>query len=782
MVKGTLLVGLQQYFDNKRIKKYMKLAKEITEYFDSVNLSALSDQEIKDYTYKIRDVLEEDPESKKALIEAFALTREAANRVIGLLAYPVQLVGALVLSEGNVAEMKTGEGKTLVSLFAIYFEALKGSKVHLITANDYLAERDRNEIGKVLEFLGLTVGLNVSNLSVEDKKSIYECDVIYGTASEFGFDYLRDNMANNKYEQVQTGLDFVLIDEADSILIDEARTPLIISGKKQEDLSLYSLANFIVGTFTLEDFEYNIENNSVWMTEKGIERAQKFWKIDGLYDLEHQDKLRVTNLLLKAHYTMRKDKDYVVQNNEIHIVDQNTGRVMEGRRFSDGLHQAIEAKENVEIKDETMTLATVTIQNYFRMYEKIAGMTGTAKTEEEELQKIYGLDVLVIPTHRLVARIDDDDEIYLDREAKGAAIVREVQERHSKGQPVLVGTSSIEENEWLSHIFINHNIPHQVLNAKNHEREAEIIAKAGEKGAVTLATNMAGRGTDIKLGQGIREIGGLAVIGTEKHESRRVDNQLKGRAGRQGDPGYTKFIMSLDDELIKRFNGEKIKSLAIKLKFPKDEPIKHSMVVKAIASAQKRMEGANFDARKNLLEYDAVMDIQRKFIYNERKKLMELSETKEFTVKMMEEFIRTQIRHKYDEENPDTVLDWMVNELTGAIESGSIRTETFEEAEEDVLKIVMERYYEKRQTIGDEMVNNIEKTIFLNLMDQYWVRHLDQLVQLKEGIHLRSYAQSNPLVEYQKESAEMFQGILDEMHYQYCMNIIHFEISHIAEG
>lgn len=782
MVKGTLLVGLQQYFDNKRIKKYMKRAKEITDYYDSVNLSVLSDEEIKDYTIKLRDVLEEDPDSKKALIEAFALTREAASRVLGLLAYPVQLVGALVLSEGNVAEMKTGEGKTLVSLFAIYFEALKGSKVHLITANDYLAERDQNEIGKVLEFLGLTVGLNVSNLSVEDKKSIYECDVIYGTASEFGFDYLRDNMANNPYERVQTGLDFVLIDEADSILIDEARTPLIISGKKQEDLSLYSFANFIIGTFAPEDFEYNIENNNVWMTEKGIERAQRYWKIDGLYDLEHQDKLRVTNLMLKAHYTMRKDKDYVVQNNEIHIVDQNTGRVMDGRRFSDGLHQAIEAKENVEIKDETMTLATVTIQNYFRMYEKIAGMTGTAKTEEEELQKIYGLDVLVIPTHRVVARIDDNDEIYLDREAKGNAIVREVQERHSKGQPVLVGTSSIEENEWLSQIFINHNIPHQVLNAKNHESEAEIIAKAGEKGAVTLATNMAGRGTDIKLGPGIREIGGLAVIGTEKHESRRVDNQLKGRAGRQGDPGYTKFIMSLDDELIKRFNGEKIKSLAIKLKFPKDEPIKHSMVVKAIASAQKRMEGANFDARKNLLEYDAVMDIQRKFIYNERKNLMELSETKEFTVRMMEDFIRTQIRQKYDEENPETIIEWMVNELTGAVASGSIRTETFEEAEEDVLKIVMDRYYEKRQIIGDEMINNIEKTIFLNLMDQYWVRHLDQLVQLKEGIHLRSYAQSNPLVEYQKESAEMFQGILDEMHYQYCMNIIHFQISHIAEG
>ncbi|MCK2000269.1 preprotein translocase subunit SecA [[Brevibacterium] frigoritolerans] len=773
---------MQQYFDNKRIKKYMKRAKEITDYYDSVNLSVLSDEEIKDYTIKLRDVLEEDPDSKKALIEAFALTREAASRVLGLLAYPVQLVGALVLSEGNVAEMKTGEGKTLVSLFAIYFEALKGSKVHLITANDYLAERDQNEIGKVLEFLGLTVGLNVSNLSVEDKKSIYECDVIYGTASEFGFDYLRDNMANNPYERVQTGLDFVLIDEADSILIDEARTPLIISGKKQEDLSLYSFANFIIGTFAPEDFEYNIENNNVWMTEKGIERAQRYWKIDGLYDLEHQDKLRVTNLMLKAHYTMRKDKDYVVQNNEIHIVDQNTGRVMDGRRFSDGLHQAIEAKENVEIKDETMTLATVTIQNYFRMYEKIAGMTGTAKTEEEELQKIYGLDVLVIPTHRVVARIDDNDEIYLDREAKGNAIVREVQERHSKGQPVLVGTSSIEENEWLSQIFINHNIPHQVLNAKNHESEAEIIAKAGEKGAVTLATNMAGRGTDIKLGPGIREIGGLAVIGTEKHESRRVDNQLKGRAGRQGDPGYTKFIMSLDDELIKRFNGEKIKSLAIKLKFPKDEPIKHSMVVKAIASAQKRMEGANFDARKNLLEYDAVMDIQRKFIYNERKNLMELSETKEFTVRMMEDFIRTQIRQKYDEENPETIIEWMVNELTGAVASGSIRTETFEEAEEDVLKIVMDRYYEKRQIIGDEMINNIEKTIFLNLMDQYWVRHLDQLVQLKEGIHLRSYAQSNPLVEYQKESAEMFQGILDEMHYQYCMNIIHFQISHIAEG
>jgi len=773
-------MGIQQYFDNKRIKKMMKTANKIVSKHSEY--SNVNDTEFKNYTVQFKQRIADGEDEEKVQIDAFALAREAAKRVLGLEAYLVQLIGGLILSEGNVAEMKTGEGKTLVSLFAIYFEALNGSKVHLITANDYLAERDKSVIGPILELLGLSVGLNVSGMMGEEKRNIYKKDVIYGTASEFGFDYLRDNMAKSKAEQVQSGLDFVLIDEADSILIDEARTPLIISGQKKEDLGLYKRAKMLVSIMQEEDYEYNIESNSVWMTENGIEKAQKFWKIDDLYSLESQNYLRTTNLMLRAYFTMKKDRDYVVNNGEVVLVDQNTGRIMDGRRFSEGLHQAIEAKENVEIKDETMTLATVTIQNYFRMYKKIAGMTGTAKTEEEELQKIYGLDVLVVPTHRKIARIDDEDEIYLDKAEKARAIVKEVKERYQKGQPVLVGTASIEDNEWLSDLFTKNGIPHEVLNAKNHEREAEIITNAGQKGAVTLATNMAGRGTDIKLGEGVKELGGLAVIGTEKHESRRVDNQLKGRSGRQGDPGYSKFILSLEDDLIKRFNGEKIKNLAIKLNFPKEESIKHSMIMKAINSAQKRMEGSNFDVRKSLLEYDEVMDLQRKFIYQERNSLLEIENTGEFTTKMIEEFICEEVRNRYDDGEPEEIMDWIVNELIGAIEKNAINLDTVEDAEESVVTVALKRYRKNREAIGENIIDQIEKAIFMDLLDQFWVRHLDQLMQLKEGIHLRAYAQTNPLVEYQREAAAMFQEILTEMKRYYCMHVLHFDISNIAQG
>ncbi|WP_429676863.1 preprotein translocase subunit SecA [Bacillus mexicanus] len=770
---------MQQMLDNKRIKKYMKTVNLILE--EHQKLSELKDDQYKVLTEELKDRVKNEESVDDIKIKAFVLAREAAKRVLGLEAYPVQLVGGLILSDGNVAEMKTGEGKTLVSLFAIYYQVVLGTKVHLITANDYLAERDKEEIGKVLEFLGVSVGLNATHLSAEEKKSVYKKDVIYGTASEFGFDYLRDNMTGSQNDRVQTGLEFVLIDEADSILIDEARTPLIISGQKQEDLTLYKKAKFIVSTFTKEDYEYDIEKNTVWMTEQGIERAQKFWKVDDLF-AGNENILRATNLLLKAYFTLKKDKDYVVQDGEILLVDQNTGRIMEGRRFSEGLHQAIEAKEEVEIKDETITLATVTIQNYFRMYQKIAGMTGTAKTEEEELQKIYGLDVLVVPTHKPIARIDDEDEIYLDKEQKAKAIIEEVKKRHEKGQPVLVGTSSIEDNEWLSRLFRQENIPHEVLNAKNHEKEAEIISRAGEKGAVTIATNMAGRGTDIKLTKETKELGGLAVIGTEKHESRRVDNQLKGRSGRQGDPGYSKFILSLDDELIKRFNGEKIKELALKLRFPKEEPIKHRMVVKAITGAQKRMEGSNFDMRKNLLQYDEVMDIQRKFIYKERNEIIEMNETKDFTKKMLQEFVSYEVNIRYNPGDPKKIMNWLVNEVTGAVDEKSFDLDDVKDIEERVIKIVLKQYEKKRGELGDELMDKVEKPLFMDLLDQFWIRHLDQLVQLKQGIHLRAYAQNNPLVEYQREASEMFQEVLSEIKRQYCMNVIHMKVAHIAQG
>ncbi|MED2737266.1 preprotein translocase subunit SecA [Bacillus toyonensis] len=772
-------MGLQQLLDNRRIKKYMKIANKVIE--KQVNYAKLEDADFKKQTNQWRDNFKGKEISENDQTEIFALAREAAKRVLGLEAFPVQLIGGIVLSDGNVAEMKTGEGKTLVSLFAIFYEVIKGSKVHLITANDYLAERDKSIIGKALEFLGITVGLNSAGLSLSEKREIYKNDVIYGTASEFGFDYLRDNMTSSVDDWVQSGLDFVLIDEADSILIDEARTPLIISGKKQEDLGMYKRANLLLKKFTEEDYEYNVENNSVWLADSGIDKAQKFWGVDDLYSLDNQGLLRATNLMLKAYFTMKKDKDYVVQDGEILIVDQNTGRIMDGRRFSEGLHQAIEAKESVEVKDETVTLATVTIQNYFRMYQKIGGMTGTAKTEEEELQKIYGLDVIVIPTHREIARIDEADEIYLSKEEKGLAIVQEVLERHTAGQPVLVGTASIEDNEWLSDLFNKNNIPHQVLNAKNHGREADIISNAGEKGAVTIATNMAGRGTDIKLADGVKELGGLAVIGTEKHESRRIDNQLKGRSGRQGDPGYSKFILSLEDELIERFNGKKIKELAEKLGFPKNEPISHRMVVKAITGAQKRMEGSNFDIRKNLLEYDEVMDIQRKFIYNERKEIMDIKDTKAFSQAILKEFVKAQIQQRYDEAEPEKTMEWLVNELTGAIQPGEFNIDYIDDVIEGVQKKVLENYELKRKNVGDEILNEVEKTVFLELIDQFWVKHIDHLVNLKEGIHLRAYAQSNPLVEYQKEAAGMFQGMLDELQYYYSMNVIHFQISVVPE-
>lgn len=767
-------MGLQNYLENRRIKKYLKIAERIVKHHQSI--ADYTDEQLQNETQRLKELVKQKGCTDQVRNEIFAVAREGAKRILGLEAYPVQLVGGLILSEGNVAEMKTGEGKTLVSLFSIYYEAVCGTKVHVITANDYLAARDKEHIGQVLEFLGLTVGLVHSGQDLNSKKETYEKDVVYGTASEFGFDYLRDNMTQSPYAQVQKGLDFVLIDEADSILIDEARTPLIISGKKQEDLSFYVRSNLLVTTFKKEDYEYNIETNSVWMTDSGIEKTERYWGINDLYDLENQEFLRFTTLSLRAHITMKKERDYVVRDGEILLVDQNTGRIMDGRRFSEGLHQAIEAKELVEVKDETRTLATVTIQNYFRMYQKIAGMTGTAKTEEEELQKIYGLDVLVVPTHRPIARLDDSDEIYLTKTAKHNAIVSEVKSRIEKGQPVLVGTSSIEDNELLSAIFTKNGISHQVLNAKNHEREAEIIALAGERGAVTLATNMAGRGTDIKLGEGVIDLGGLAVIGTEKHDSRRVDNQLKGRSGRQGDVGYSKFILSLEDDLIQKFNGQRIKDLADKLNFPEDEPIKHKMVAKAINGAQKRMEGANFDIRKNLLEYDEVMDSQRKFIYAERKKIMKLKETDEFTKSILEDFVRNQVQRRFDPDNTEPFEAWVTNELVGAIEQGTFEDATFEEVEEKVLSIVLERYEEKRKKYSHPLMNSIERSMFLDLLDQSWIKHLETLSRLKEGIHLRAYAQTNPLNEYKLEASDMFNEMLEQLRFFFSMNVIRFQM------
>lgn len=580
----------QSYDDRKIVKAYRNLAREVVKREDLYRLmdqSALCEQtQFWMKKFREREITERDR------IYIFTLVREAARRVMGLEAVMVQLIGAFVLGDGKIAEMKTGEGKTLVSLFVMYIEVLRGNKVHLVTANEYLAKRDREEIGRVLEYLGLSVGLNISGLDKEQKQAIYKADVIYGTASEFGFDYLRDNMVRKTEDKVQTGLDFVLIDEADSILIDEARTPLLISDIKEENLELYNVADKLVRTMLTDDYEVDEKKKFVWLHDAGIEKAERYWEIDSLYAEENQPLHRITMLLMRAHFLMHKDKDYVVLDEEVLIIDPHTGRALPGRRFNDGLHQAIEAKEGVEVREESRTLATITVQNYFRMYKKISGMTGTAKTEEEEFRHIYNMDVVVIPTHLRVNRVDNEDEVFYTKEQKGAAIVYEVSWRYERGQPILIGTSSIKSNEWVSELLTKAGIPHQVLNAKNHEQEAEIIARAGKKGMVTLATNMAGRGTDIKLDKGVYKLGGLAVIGTERHESRRIDLQLMGRSGRRGDPGFSKFILSLEDELVDHFDNKRwekyIRRMKRKYNFD-DRPVHSRKVHQMILEAQKTL-------------------------------------------------------------------------------------------------------------------------------------------------------------------------------------------------
>ncbi|KXS57711.1 preprotein translocase subunit SecA, partial [Listeria monocytogenes] len=639
----------QNYDDRKIVKQYREIARQIVKkegLYKNMDQAELCEQ-----TNFWREKFKTKPMTDRDKINIFALAREAASRIIGLDAVVVQLIGALVLGDGKVAEMKTGEGKTLMSLFVMFIEVMRGNRVHLVTANEYLARRDREEIGQVLEYLGVSVALNESGLDIAQKKAIYTADVIYGTASEFGFDYLRDNMVRQKEDKVQSGLDFVLIDEADSILIDEARTPLLISDRKEEDLSLYHKANKLVKKMMKDDYEMEEHKRFVWLNDAGIEKAQKFWGVESLYSAEAQSELRITMLLMRAHFLMHKDKDYVVLDDEVLIIDPHTGRALPGRRFNDGLHQAIEAKEGVEVKEESRTLATITIQNYFRMYKKISGMTGTAKTEEEEFRQIYNMDVVVIPTNLRVNREDMQDDIFYTKKEKGRAIVYEVSWRYEKGQPTLIGTSSIKSNEWISGLLDAAGIPHQVLNAKNHAQEAEIIAKAGKRGMVTLATNMAGRGTDIKLDPDVHKLGGLAVIGTERHESRRIDLQLMGRSGRRGDPGFSKFMISLEDDLLEQFESKSWEKLSAKLKrkAPRDgKPVNSRKIHAVVVDAQKRLEGANYDIRKDLLSYDEVIDLQRKMVYKERDLLLERNKLGVSSEKILREVAEYSFIHPSD--------------------------------------------------------------------------------------------------------------------------------------
>ncbi|WP_299513784.1 preprotein translocase subunit SecA [uncultured Rummeliibacillus sp.] len=760
---------LNKIFDpNKKELKHLEKVAHAVEAF-AKDMEKLSDEQLKAKTEEFYQRYSNGEDLDSIRPEAFAVVREASRRVLGMYPYPVQIMGGATLHEGNIAEMKTGEGKTLTSTLPVYLNALTHKGVHVVTVNEYLATRDAETMRPLYEFLGLTVGVNLNNMSKDEKREAYACDITYSTNNELGFDYLRDNMVLYKEERVQRPLYYAVIDEVDSILIDEARTPLIISGQANKSAALYKQSNAFVRTLKKdEDFNYDVETKGVTLTEQGIEKAERAFNIDNLFDLTHVGLNHAINQSLKAHASMHLDVDYVVQDGEILIVDSFTGRIMQGRRYSEGLHQAIEAKEGVEIQNESMTMATITFQNYFRMYEKLSGMTGTAKTEEEEFRNIYNMYVVVIPTNRPIARDDRPDLIYATMQGKFEAVANDIAERHKKGQPVLVGTVAIETSELISHLLSKRGIPHNVLNAKNHEREAEIVAEAGQKGAVTIATNMAGRGTDIKLGEGVLELGGLAVIGTERHESRRIDNQLRGRAGRQGDPGVTQFYLSLEDELMKRFGSESMKNMMTKLGMDDSQPIQSKMVSRAVESAQKRVEGNNFDARKRLLQYDDVLRQQREIIYKERYEVLETENMRALVESMIDEVLVNAVHSYTAEENAH---DWNLTGLAnfvaanllpeGVVTADSLAGKSPEDIIEYLRAEVKKEYDRKEEELSPERMREFEKVILLRGIDSKWIDHIDAMDQLRQGIHLRAYAQTDPLREYQSEGFAMFEAMVD---------------------
>src|SRR5690625_804682 len=729
----------------------------------------LSDDQLQQKTeeYKQRDKNGESLDDM--LVEAYAVVREASKRVLHMRPFAVQLTGAIALHEGNIAEMKTGEGKTLASTMPAYLNAIADKGVHIITVNDYLASRDAEDMGILYEVLELTVGLNGNGLSKEEKREAYYSDITYGTNNEFGFDYLRDNMVLYKEQMVQRPLNFAIIDEVDSILIDEARTPLIISGSAQKSASMYQQANAFVHTLKKEtDYTYDEKTKGVQLTEEGINKAERYFAIQNLFDLEHVSLTHHINQALKAKVSMHRDTDYVVQDGEVIIVDQFTGRLMKGRRYSDGLHQAIEAKEGLQIQNESMTLASITFQNFFRMYNKLSGMTGTAKTEEEEFRNIYNMDVIAIPTNKPIIRDDRADLIYKTMEGKFQAVVDNIKESHQVGQPVLVGTVAVETSEVISQLLKKAGVRHNVLNAKNHYREAEIIENAGQKGAVTIATNMAGRGTDIKLGEGVIDAGGLAVMGTERHESRRIDNQLRGRSGRQGDPGITQFYLSMEDELMRRFGSDNLKSMMERLGMDDTQPIESKMVSRAVESAQKRVEGNNFDARKTVLSYDDVLREQREIIYKQRFDVIDSEENLREIIENMifsslERVVATHTQED-DEDNWDlnAIIEYAHGNLLEQedITASDIQGKDPEEINELIMEKVRARYDEKEEELSEEQMREFEKVILLRTVDSKWMDHIDQMEQLRQGIHLRAYGQNDPLREYQLEGFAMFEEMV----------------------
>ncbi|MDV6376945.1 preprotein translocase subunit SecA [Sporosarcina sp. GW1-11] len=760
-----MLGVLNKMFDpNKRdLKRLEKIADQVEML--AGDMEKLSDEQLAEKTVEFKARYQEGQTIEDLQVEAFAVVREAARRALGLYPFRVQIMGAAALNEGNIAEMKTGEGKTLTSTLAVYLNALTSKGVHVVTVNEYLASRDAEEMGKLYEFLGMKVGLNLNSLSKEEKREAYEADITYSTNNELGFDYLRDNMVLYNEHKVQRPLHYAVIDEVDSILVDEARTPLIISGQAAKAQELYRLANrFVITLKKDEDYSFEESTKGVVLTESGIEAAEKAFSIDNLFDLQHVTLNHAINQSLKAHVSMHNDVDYVVEEGEVVIVDSFTGRLMKGRRYSDGLHQAIEAKEGLEVQNESMTLATITFQNYFRMYEKLAGMTGTAKTEEEEFRNIYNMNVIAIPTNKPIARDDRPDLIYASMDGKYKAVAEDIKARHEKGQPVLVGTVAIETSEIISAYLKKYGIPHNVLNAKNHEREAEIILDAGKKGAVTIATNMAGRGTDIKLGDHIQDVGGLAVIGTERHESRRIDNQLRGRSGRQGDPGITQFYLSLEDELMRRFGSEQMKSMMTKLGMDDETPIQSKMVSRSVESAQKRVEGNNFDSRKRLLQYDDVLRQQREVIYKERNDVLGSENIRPVLEGMLDSVIERVVAiHTEDNTvHAKGLKDYLEANLLpeDSVTIAELEEKTPEELQSFIHEMVIARYNEKEQEMSEERMREFEKVVLLRAIDTKWMDHIDAMDQLRNGIHLRAYGQNDPLREYQAEGFTMFEDML----------------------
>ena len=778
---------LKKIYDNDRreLKKFEKLATKVESLGDEYE--KLSDEQLQAKTPEFRKRLKNGETLDDILPEAFATAREGAKRVLGLYPFRVQIIGGIALHYGNIAEMMTGEGKTLTATLPVYLNALTGKGVHVVTVNEYLSSRDESEMGQLYKWLGLSVGLNLNSMSADEKRDAYNCDVTYSTNSELGFDYLRDNMVVYKDQMVQRPLNYAIIDEVDSILIDEARTPLIISGQAEQANSEYIRADRFVKTLVEDksdddvdddedhgDYKIDWPTKTINLTNQGIKKACEHFGLKNLYDIDNQVLVHHIDQALRANYIMLKDIDYVVQNGEVMIVDSFTGRVMEGRRYSDGLHQAIEAKEGVKIQEESKTQATITYQNFFRMYKKLAGMTGTAKTEEEEFREIYNMEVITIPTNRPIARKDLPDILYPTLDSKFEAVVKEIKERHAKGQPVLVGTVAIESSERLSQMLNQAGIPHAVLNAKNHAKEAEIIMNAGQRGAVTIATNMAGRGTDIKLGPGVKELGGLAVIGTERHESRRIDNQLRGRSGRQGDPGVTRFYLSLEDDLMKRFGGDRVKLFLGRISDNDDDKVIESrMITKQVESAQKRVEGNNYDTRKQTLQYDDVMRTQREIIYGERMQV--ISEEKSLKPVLMPMIKRT-IDHQIDMYTQGDKKDWRNDQIRDFISSAITDEETTkklnmkhlsaEELKKRLYQIAEDNYAEKEKQLADpEQMLEFEKVVILRVVDERWTDHIDAMDQLRQSISLRGYGQLNPLVEYQEAGYRMFEEMISNIEF-----------------